>query len=147
MRSLRLLSEAVTCLELFYRLVIDPPLNPRVPACIQGATVMSGLVTFLIRSQHSLWGSEFILLSCFLIVTRVIFFLPRVVYPIQLFLKNCPLFRNTHSFKLGSGSRNHPSRKPSMMPHLQLGTLLRAPLTRAMCSYCTVAHGRCSTNV
>ena len=69
MRSLRLLSEAVTCLELYYRLVTDPPLNPCVPAYIQGATVMSGLVAFLIRSQHSLWGSEFILLSCFQIIT------------------------------------------------------------------------------
>lgn len=105
------------CLELYHRLVTDLPLSPHVPSSIQGATVMSGLTAFLTRRQYNLWGSEFLLFSCFQAQTLMIFFfLPRIVYLVQLFLKNWPLFRNIHGFKFGSGSRNHSSRKPSMMP-------------------------------
>lgn len=67
------------------------------------------------------------------------FFLSRVVYSIQLSLKNWRLFRNTKSntnFNLDSGSGNRSSREP-MVPHLQLGTCLHAPCTLAMCSCCT----------
>ena len=69
MRNLRLLSETVTCLELNCRWVADPSLNPCVPTYIHRATVMSGLVTFLMKREFSPWGSEVILLSCFQIGT------------------------------------------------------------------------------
>ena len=69
MRNLRLLSETVTCLELNCRLVADPSLNPCVPTYIHRATMMSGLVTFLMKREFSPWGSEVILLSCFQIGT------------------------------------------------------------------------------
>ena len=45
------------------------------------------------------------------------FFLSRVVYSVQLFLKNWRLFRNIQSFNLDSGSGKHSSREPTM-PHL-----------------------------
>ena len=69
MRNLRLLNETVTCLELNCRLVADPSLNPRVPTYIHWATMMSGLVTFLVKRGYRPWGSEIILLSCFQIGT------------------------------------------------------------------------------